>query len=72
MMSGTPARLYTTAEAAEQLRMSPAWLKRQASSRKVQCVRMGRSVRFTDADIAAIIADRTRPAVQRGGKRSTL
>lgn len=71
-MSSTPARLYTTAEAAERLQMSADWLKKQAQARKVQCRRLGRSVRFSEADIEAIIASRVQYAQSKGGKRSVL
>lgn len=58
-LTGTPARLYTIAEAAEFLSMSETWLKRQIQARKVRHVRMGRSVRFTDEHLQAIIASFT-------------
>jgi excisionase family DNA binding protein len=71
--SGTPAYLYTTAEAAELLRMSAEWLKKQAWRGQVPCVRMGRSVRFTDAQLNEIIAAHERPVLRgQGGQRGRL
>lgn len=47
--------LLTTAEAAARLHVSPSWLKRRAAAGTVPHVRLGRSVRFSEADISAII-----------------
>jgi excisionase family DNA binding protein len=58
------AALLTTAEAAQRLRVSHTWLKKAAAARVVPCTRFGRSVRFSESDLADIIeAGRQRPAV---------
>lgn len=52
-------RLYTTVEAAELLKVSPSWLKKEAQARTVPCRRMGstgRLVRFAPEDLEQIIA----------------
>jgi hypothetical protein len=49
-------RLYTVAEAAEQLRVAPIWLYRRTRIRAVPHRRLGKLVRFTHSDIGAIIA----------------
>lgn len=54
-----PQLLYTTDEAAARLAVSASWLKKAAQARTVPCRRMGpagRLVRFSEADLAAIIA----------------
>lgn len=48
-------RLLTTAEAAQRLRVSASWLKKQAAAGKVPHIRLGRSVRFSPQNVAAII-----------------
>lgn len=52
----TDTVLYTTAEAAARLKMGTSTLKALAQARAVPCRRFGRLVRFSDADLAAIIA----------------
>jgi excisionase family DNA binding protein len=48
--------LYTPAEAAEQLRIRESWLRRKASARQVPCTFLGKHLRFSTADLAAIVA----------------
>ena len=50
-------RLYSTKEAAYALNVSYSWLKHQVSSGKVVHTRLGRTVRFTDEQIDALVAD---------------
>lgn len=58
--------LYTTAEAAAILRVSESYLKKAAGARIVPCRRMGRLVRFSDDDLAQIVAAAAeRPVVSR-------
>lgn len=48
-------RLHTTAEAAALLAVSPSFLKRGATARALPHTRVGRFVRWSDDDLAAII-----------------
>lgn len=68
--------LFNTIQAAERLGVSYDWLQRAAASRKVPCVRMGRLVRFSEANIHAIIDMHTQqPMVAQaphGSARTTL
>jgi excisionase family DNA binding protein len=63
-MSGTPAHLYTSGEAAEMLHISEEWLRKQVQRKLVRHTRLGRRVRFTDEQIIAIVAERETPIVQ--------
>jgi excisionase family DNA binding protein len=47
--------LYTTAEAAELLKVKKSWLERQAAARKIPFTMLGGAYRFTDGHLAAII-----------------
>lgn len=55
-------RVYTPAEAAALLTIGEFWLRRQAAAHLIPCTFVGKHLRFTDADIAAIIAAGARPA----------
>jgi excisionase family DNA binding protein len=55
-------RLHTPAEAAMLLTVPESWLRRQAGQRKLPCTFLGRHLRFSDADLQAIITAGTRPA----------
>lgn len=48
--------LMTTAEAAQTLGLTEGYLKRGAAARSIPHTRVGRYVRFSQADLAAIIA----------------
>jgi excisionase family DNA binding protein len=48
--------LYTTAEAAEILRVKPSWLERQAAARKIPFTMLGGAYRFSADHLAAIVA----------------
>ena len=71
---GTPDHdgyLFTYEQVAERLGVSVVWLRRQVSARRVPYVQLGRSVRFTEAQVQMLIADRTvQPIRPRGGPRS--
>ena len=59
---GAPV-LHTTAEAARLLGVTTDWLKREVTARAVPHTRLSiRNVRFSAANLAAIIADRAVPA----------
>ncbi|MER7546246.1 helix-turn-helix domain-containing protein [Actinomadura sp.] len=49
-------RLYTPGEAAAMLQVRESWLRKKASARAIPCTFIGKHLRFSDQDIAAIIA----------------
>lgn len=77
-MSASPAddgvRLLTPREAAERLCMSYAWLRKKIAAREVPCVRLGRSVRFTESHLREIVEANTQPIprMERGSARTRL
>lgn len=61
----TGLRLYTPAEAAQMLQVRESWLRKKASARAIACTFIGKHLRFSDEDIAAIIgAGAKRPSVR--------
>ena len=48
--------LYTPAEAAQRLRVRESWLRKKAAARTVPCTFLGKHLRFSPADLAAIVA----------------
>ncbi|GAA4574373.1 hypothetical protein GCM10023176_41290 [Micromonospora coerulea] len=62
-------RLYTPAEAALLLRVSESWLRRRAGRRHIPCTFLGKHLRFSAADLAAIIAAAAAPATGRRPNR---
>jgi excisionase family DNA binding protein len=48
--------LYTPAEAAALLRVRESWLRRRAAARQIPCTFLGKHLRFSAADLAAIVA----------------
>jgi len=61
--------LYTPAEAAALLRIRESWLRRRAAARLVPCTFLGRHLRFSPTDLAAIITEHARPAGTRRPRR---
>jgi excisionase family DNA binding protein len=61
--------LYTPAEAAQRLRVRESWLRKKAAARDIPCTLLGKHLRFSPADLAAIIATSARPAVGRRTRR---
>lgn len=55
-------QLHTPAEAADILTVKESWLRRQAGLRRVPCTFLGKHLRFSDADLRAIVEAGTRPA----------
>ena len=53
--------LRTPAEAAQLLAVRESWLRRKASARAIPCTFLGKHLRFTPADLAAIIAAAAQP-----------
>ncbi|MCT2281403.1 helix-turn-helix domain-containing protein [Micromonospora chalcea] len=58
-------RLYTPAEAAALLRVPESWLRRRAGRRQIPRTFLGKHLRFSAADLAAIIAAAAEPATRR-------
>ncbi|BBG02798.1 MULTISPECIES: helix-turn-helix domain-containing protein [Pseudonocardia] len=54
--------LHTPADAARILAIRESWLRRAAGERRIPATYIGRHLRFSRADIAAIAADGARPA----------
>ena len=63
--------LYTPAEAAQRLRVRESWLRKKATAREVPCTFLGKHLRFSPADLAAIVAVSVRPATGRRPRRKT-
>ncbi|MEV4481850.1 helix-turn-helix domain-containing protein [Micromonospora coxensis] len=63
------SRLYTPAEAAALLRVPESWLRRRAGRRHIPCTFLGKHLRFSTADLAAIIAAAAEPATRRRSTR---
>ncbi|MFE9690630.1 helix-turn-helix domain-containing protein [Micromonospora sp. NPDC005806] len=61
-------RLYTPSEAAARMRVTESWLRRRAGRRQIPCTFLGKHLRFSAADLAAIIAAAAEPAT---GRRPT-
>jgi excisionase family DNA binding protein len=61
--------LFTPAEAAQRLRVRESWLRKKAAAREVPCTFLGKHLRFSPADLAAIVAASARPAVGRRSRR---
>jgi len=58
-------RLLTIEEAAERLGVTPRMIRRLTTSRRLPFVKVGRLVRFREADIAHCVDEWTVPAVER-------
>lgn len=70
VMPQSPQLLYTPAEAARQLRVRESWLRRRAAARQVPCTFLGKHLRFSAADLAAIVAQNGQaPTGRRSGRR---
>lgn len=50
-----PVTLYTPGEAAEMLRVRESWLRRKAGERTIPCTFIGKHLRFSRANLRAII-----------------
>ena len=48
--------LYTAEQAAELLQVKVSWLRRKATARAVPCTFVGKHLRFSPADLTAIVA----------------
>jgi excisionase family DNA binding protein len=61
--------LYTPAEAAQLLKVRESWLRRKAAARQVPCTFLGKHLRFSPADVVAIVTAAAQPAVGRRPRR---
>jgi excisionase family DNA binding protein len=61
--------LYTPAEAAVLLRVKESWLRRAAGTRQIPRTFLGKHLRFSAADLTAIVAGHHHPAGTNGRKR---
>lgn len=69
-MKNTPLR--TVREAASILGVSETWIYSRTAARSIPHTRLGGHVRFTDADLAAIVSGgATPPATSTDGNRPT-
>jgi excisionase family DNA binding protein len=57
-----PSVLFTPAEAAIRLRVRESWLRKKAAARAIPCTFLGKHLRFSEADVAAIVAGAALPA----------
>jgi excisionase family DNA binding protein len=61
--------LYTPAEAARRLRVRESWLRKKAAAGEVPRTLLGKHLRFSEADLDAIVAASARPATGRRRRR---
>lgn len=54
--------LFTPAQAAVVLQVRESWLRRRAAQRRVACSFLGKHLRFSRADLEAIVTDARRPS----------
>jgi excisionase family DNA binding protein len=66
------ALLYTPAEAARRLRVRESWLRKKAAAGEVPRTLLGKHLRFSEADLAAIVAASARPATGRRRRRKPV
>ncbi|ASO21075.1 excisionase family DNA binding protein [Actinoalloteichus hoggarensis] len=64
--------LYSPAEAARLLAVRESWLRRAAGRRLIRCTFLGKHLRFSEADLTAVIAAGARPARDVRRSRSAL
>jgi excisionase family DNA binding protein len=48
--------VYTPEEAARLLGVRPSWLRRKAAARAIPCTLLGKHLRFSRADLVAIVS----------------
>lgn len=60
-----PDHLLSMQEVADYLNVSVFWVKEQVRFKRVDCTRIGKHVRFTHEQVAAIIAGREQKAIRR-------
>lgn len=67
---GVGVRLLTPAQAAGLLQVRESWLRRRAAERRVPCCFVGKHLRFSQADVEAIVAAGACPARGPSSRRS--
>lgn len=67
----TAQLLYTPGEAAARLRVRESWLRRKAAARAIPCTFLGKHLRFSARDLAAIVAAAAQPPTGRRRRRNT-
>jgi len=66
-------QLHTVTEAAAILKVRESWLKTKAAARLIPCTFVGKHLRFSDEDLAAIMrAGACRPITARAARRHTV
>jgi excisionase family DNA binding protein len=61
-------QLHTPEEAAKILKVRESWLRTKAARRAIPCTFLGKHLRFSDDDIAQIMADGERQPVTAPGR----
>jgi excisionase family DNA binding protein len=61
--------LYTPTQAAQQLQVSESWLRCRAAARTIPCTFLGKHLRFSAADLTAIVTQHARPATGKPARR---
>ncbi|WP_133901918.1 helix-turn-helix domain-containing protein [Actinophytocola oryzae] len=67
---GAVPLLLTPAQAARLLQVRESWLRRRAAERRVPCSFVGKHLRFSHADVEAIVVSGARPARPMGRGQS--
>jgi excisionase family DNA binding protein len=62
--ASNPPRLHTAQQAADLLQVPVSWLRKKATARAIPCTFIGKHLRFSPADLTAIINAGTRPATR--------
>ncbi|MCX5535774.1 helix-turn-helix domain-containing protein [Streptomyces sp. NBC_00006] len=62
-------RLHTADQAAELLQIPGSWLRKKAAEGAIAHTRIGRYLRFSDADLHALVTASQRARGQHGGPR---
>ena len=66
-----PQVLFTFAEAAEMTSLKESWLRRAVTERRIPCRKIGKHVRFSQADLDALIAAHAQAATPSPVRRRT-
>ena len=64
--------LYTVEEAARLLRVRPSWLRKKAAARAVPCTFLGKHLRFSRADLDAVITGGAQTSVRPRQRATTV
>lgn len=64
-----PPQLFTVQEAAARLNLPPTWLYERTRKNAIPCRRFGKYVRFSEADLDAIVQSGTPEGPRRPRKR---